>query len=111
MRGADLIEQIIRAYLEQHRSINEIVRTLRISRATVRKVKCARGVQPTPKLWRLGRGSDGDPGEGSQAAGAGAPLNPAAPTVTYRAAVRPIGLWLARLGELSSPRITREQIA
>ena len=58
MIGVDLIGQIRRAYFEQHRSIKEIVRTLTVSRATVRKVirshktefKYARGVQPTPKL-------------------------------------------------------------
>jgi hypothetical protein len=52
------IGQIRRAYFEQHRSIKEIVRTLSVSRATVRKVirghktefKYERGVQPTPKL-------------------------------------------------------------
>ena len=54
----DLIGQIRRAYFEQHRPIKEIVRTLLVSRATVRKVirghatefKYVRGVQPTPKL-------------------------------------------------------------
>jgi len=58
MIGVDKIGQIRRAYFEQHRSIKEIVRTLSVSRATVRKVirghktefKYARGVQPTPKL-------------------------------------------------------------
>ena len=35
----DLIGQIRRAYFEQHRPIKEIVRTLSVSRATVRKVK------------------------------------------------------------------------
>ena len=52
------IGQIRRAYFEQHRAIKEIVRTLSVSRATVRKVvrghatefKYVRGVQPTPKL-------------------------------------------------------------
>ncbi len=34
----DKIGQIRRAYFEQHRSIKEIVRTLLVSRATVRKV-------------------------------------------------------------------------
>jgi DNA-binding transcriptional regulator LsrR (DeoR family) len=38
MVGVDLIGQIRRAYFEQHRSIKEIVRTLTVSRATVRKV-------------------------------------------------------------------------
>ena len=58
MIGVDEIGQIRRAYFEQHRSIKEIVRTLSVSRATVRKVirghktefKYERGVQPTPKL-------------------------------------------------------------
>src|SRR5271167_2809485 len=58
MIGVDKIGQIRRAYFEQQRSIKEIVRTLSVSRATVRKVirshktefKYARGVQPTPKL-------------------------------------------------------------
>jgi transposase len=58
MIGVDLIGQIRRAYFDQHRPIKEIVRTLSVSRATVRKVvrghatefKYARGVQPTPKL-------------------------------------------------------------
>src|SRR5450755_3015863 len=58
MIGVDKIGEIRRAYFEQDRSIKEIVRTLLISRATVRKVirghktefKYARGVQPTPKL-------------------------------------------------------------
>ena len=54
----DKIGEIRRAYFEQKRSIKEIVRTLSVSRATVRKVirghqtefKYARDVQPTPKL-------------------------------------------------------------
>ena len=54
----DLTGEIRRAYFEQHRPIKEIVRTLSVSRATVRKVirshktefKYAREVQPTPKL-------------------------------------------------------------
>jgi len=58
MIGVDKIGEIRRAYFEQDRSIKEIVRTLVVSRATVRKVirghktefKYARGVQPTPKL-------------------------------------------------------------
>jgi predicted transcriptional regulator len=58
MIGVELIGQIRRAYFEQHRSIKEIVRTLSVSRATVRKIirsnktdfKYAREVQPTPKL-------------------------------------------------------------
>jgi transposase len=58
MIGVDLIGQIRRAYFEQDRSIKEIVRTLSVSRATVRKVirgpatefKYERGVQPAPKL-------------------------------------------------------------
>ena len=58
MIGVDLIGQIRRAYFEQHRPIKEIVRTLSVSRATVRKVirgqetefRYARGVQPARKL-------------------------------------------------------------
>ena len=38
MIGVDLIGQIRRAYFEQRRPIKEIVRTLSVSRATVRKV-------------------------------------------------------------------------
>ena len=41
MIGVDLIGQIRRAYFEQHRPIKEIVRTLSVSRATVRKVMVA----------------------------------------------------------------------
>ena len=58
MIGVDMIGAIRRAYFEEHRPIKEIVRTLSVSRATVRKVirshktefKYKRGVQPTPKL-------------------------------------------------------------
>src|ERR1700709_2802558 len=58
MIGVDKIGEIRRAYFEQDRSIKEIVRTLSVSRATVRKVvrghntefKYERGVQPSPKL-------------------------------------------------------------
>jgi plasmid maintenance system antidote protein VapI len=38
MIGVDEIGGILRAYFEQHRPIKEIVRTLSVSRATVRKV-------------------------------------------------------------------------
>jgi len=58
MIGVDMIGRIRRAYFDQHRPIKEIVRTLAVSRATVRKVvrgqatefKYERGVQPAPKL-------------------------------------------------------------
>ena len=58
MIGVDQIGQIRRAYFEQQRPIKEIVRTLSVLRATVRKVirgratefKYERGVQPAPKL-------------------------------------------------------------
>ena len=58
MISVDMIGRIRRAYFEQHRPIKEIVRTLSVSRATVRKVvrgqatefKYERGVQPAPKL-------------------------------------------------------------
>src|ERR1700730_10231928 len=56
--GVDMIGEIRRAYFEQHWPIKEIVRTLSVSRATVRKVvrshktefKYERGSQPAPKL-------------------------------------------------------------
>jgi DNA-directed RNA polymerase specialized sigma subunit len=38
MIGVEKIGEVRRAYFEQHRSIKEIVRTLSVSRATVRKV-------------------------------------------------------------------------
>ncbi len=58
MIGVDQIGEIRRAYFEQRRPIKEIVRTLAVSRATVRRVirsqktafKYERGVQPVPKL-------------------------------------------------------------
>jgi transposase len=58
MIGVDMIGEIRRAYFEQHWPIKEIVRTLSVSRATVRKVvrshktefKYERGSQPAPKL-------------------------------------------------------------
>jgi transposase len=58
MIGVDKIGQIRRAFFEQHLPIKEIVRTLLVSRATVRKVirgkatefRYERGVQPAPKL-------------------------------------------------------------
>ncbi len=58
MIGVDMIGRIRRAYFDQHRPIKEIVRTLAVSRATVRKVvrgqatefKYEGGVQPAPKL-------------------------------------------------------------
>src|SRR6266496_5773431 len=58
MIGVDLIGEIRRAYFERRHPIKEIVRTLAVSRATVRRVirsqktelKYERGVQPAPKL-------------------------------------------------------------
>jgi transposase len=58
MIGVDRIGEIRRAYFEQRRPIKEIVRTLAVSRATVRRVVRSqqtaftyeRGVQPVPKL-------------------------------------------------------------
>ena len=58
MIGVDLIGKIRRAFFEQRRPIKEIVRTLSVSRTTVRRVvrglktefKYERGVQPAPKL-------------------------------------------------------------
>jgi predicted transcriptional regulator len=54
----DKIGDIRRAYFEERRPIKEIVRTLSVSRATVRKIirghetefKYERGNQPSPKL-------------------------------------------------------------
>jgi len=56
--AVDKIGQIRRAFFERHLPIKEIVRTLSVSRATVRKVirgkatefRYERGVQPAPKL-------------------------------------------------------------
>ena len=86
MIGVDKIGEIRRAYFEQHRSIKEIVRTLSVSRATVRKVvrgpltefKYERGVQPSPKLGDWVEALTEVSGEGSEAAEAGTPLDPAA---------------------------------
>ena len=58
MIGVDQIGQIRRAFFEHGRTIKEITRELRVSRATVRKVvrsektefKYARTTQPSPKL-------------------------------------------------------------
>jgi len=58
MIGVEMIGRIRRAYFEQHLPIKEIVRTLAVSRATVRKVirsgktefRYERGAQPAPKL-------------------------------------------------------------
>jgi hypothetical protein len=58
MIGVDLIGQIRRAFFEQRRPIKEIVRTLSVSRATVRKV--VRGQQTEFKYARGGR-SDPNP--------------------------------------------------
>jgi plasmid maintenance system antidote protein VapI len=59
MIGVDKIGQIRRAYFEQQRSIKEIVRTLSVSRATVRKVIRGRGQvrarsSTDAEAWRLG---------------------------------------------------------
>src|ERR1700691_5054466 len=67
MIGVDLIGQIRRAFFEQRRPIKEIVRTLSVSRATVRKVirgqatefKYERGVQPAWKRKRAYRSGSG----------------------------------------------------
>ena len=58
MVGVELTGRIRRAYFDQHLPIKEIVRTLSVSRTTVRKVirggateiKYERGVQPAPRL-------------------------------------------------------------
>jgi len=56
MIGVDLIGQIRRAYFEQHRPIKEIVRTLSVSRATVRKV--IRDSCSPPRYLRRRAGAD-----------------------------------------------------
>ena len=86
MVGVDKIGEIRRAYFEQERSIKEIVRTLSVSRATVRKVirghqtefKYARDVQPTPKLGVWVETLTEILENGIQAAEAGTPLDAAA---------------------------------
>jgi predicted DNA-binding protein YlxM (UPF0122 family) len=58
MISVDVIGDVRRAYFEQHLPIKEIVRTLSVSRTTVRKIirshktafKYERGVQPSRKL-------------------------------------------------------------
>jgi predicted DNA-binding protein YlxM (UPF0122 family) len=58
MISVDVIGGVRRAYFEQDLPIKEIVRTLSVSRATVRKIirshktefKYERGLQPAPKL-------------------------------------------------------------
>lgn len=58
MIGVDPTSEIRRAYFEQHRPVKEIVRTLLVSRATVRKIvrshktehRYERAVQPAPRL-------------------------------------------------------------
>ncbi len=62
MIAVDMIGRIRRAYFDRQRSIKEIVRTLSVSRATVRKVvrgqatefKYERGVQGSPFGAKLG---------------------------------------------------------
>jgi hypothetical protein len=49
-KGVDKIGEILRAYLEQARPIKEIVRTLSVSRATVRKGKAAPIVPPCLRI-------------------------------------------------------------
>ena len=85
MIGVDLIGEIRRAYFEQHRPIKEIVRTLSVSRATVRKVirgqatefKYERGVQPAPKLGEWVEVLTEILEQEAEAAAAGAPLDAA----------------------------------
>ena len=79
MITVDKIGRIRRAFFERHLPIKEIVRTLSVSRATVRKVirgtatefRYERGVQPTPKLGEWVEVLIGDPGERSRIAPAG----------------------------------------
>ena len=85
MIGVDKIGEIRRAYFEQRRPIKEIVRTLSVSRATVRKVirgqrtefKYERGVQPTPKLGDWVEVLTEILEKEGKPAQAGAPLDPA----------------------------------
>jgi len=92
MIGVDKIGDIRRPYFEQHRPIKEIVRTLSVSRTTVRKVvrgkqtafKYEREVQHA-EARRLGRGSARDPREGRQPAQAGTPLKMPMPYPGMRA--------------------------
>ena len=71
MMSVDVIGDVRRAYFDQHLPIKEIVRTLSVSRATVRKIirshktefKYQPGVQAVPRLgaWvdiRKRRGAD-----------------------------------------------------
>src|SRR6184192_2048637 len=85
MIDVDMIGQIRRAYFEQRRSIKEIVRTLRVSRTTVRKVvrgkdtefKYERSVQPAPKLGEWIEVLTAILENGKQAAPARAAIDPA----------------------------------
>jgi plasmid maintenance system antidote protein VapI len=77
MIGVDKIGKIRCAYFEQHQPIKEIVRTLSVSRATVRKIICSQRNESKYGAWGLGRCFDADPGAGSQAAEARASLDPA----------------------------------
>ena len=84
MIGVDMIGEIRRAYFEQHRPIKEIVRTLSVSRATVRKVirghetefKYERGVQPAPKLGEWVEVLTGDPGDRKPSCPSGSAARP-----------------------------------
>ncbi len=51
MIGVEKIGEIRRVYFEQHRSIKEIVRTLSVSRATVRKVVRGGRADVTAEVW------------------------------------------------------------
>ena len=85
MIGVDKIGQIRRAFFERHLPIKEIVRTLSVSRATVRKVirgkatefRYERVVQPAPKLGEWVEVLTETPGEGSPATASGAAIDPA----------------------------------
>jgi hypothetical protein len=63
MTSVDMIGNVPLAYFQQRLPIKEIVRTLSVSRATVRKVvrshkteiKYERGVQPRAEAWCVGR--------------------------------------------------------
>jgi hypothetical protein len=109
MIGVDKIGQIRRAFFEQHLPIKEIVRTLSVSRATVRKV--IRGKATSSSMSggfsrrRSWASSDRDPGERSQAAAAGAPIDPAAVRRVARARLRrPLTRVLARARQRAPAR-------
>ena len=86
MIGVDKIGEIRRAYFEQQRSDQgDRADAFGVARDGAQghpwprdRVQVRAGRSADAEAGRLGRGSDGDPGAGSQAAEAGAPLDAAA---------------------------------